>query len=359
MRKEISLAKSFAEYYVKKKAYKFAALVVNTDCNRRCNSCLVPQTYNKESEPTVRETFSQIDWIYKQGYRFLSHLGGEPLAPIKTKENITFLDHTKQIIKYAKKKGMMVNITTNGDYANEEVIKSLKECGLDTLTFSLHSGKEQDLERLIDNAKIAAQNKIIPVIHALFTSENADQIFNIAQKVAENGILFKMSIIQEKGVFSALPRGESLMPGIEQRKSVAEGLLRLKSYGFVVDNKNYLKNLTNYPNNNWKCDAKKDVSINIEKGSVNVCSEVKTSLKTANINLKDEKWRERKAELIDNCTGCFHQCYFETENTNFAGDVPMLLMGELIKSGNFKLAEKIGKFAVQKIRGSAEKSESH
>jgi MoaA/NifB/PqqE/SkfB family radical SAM enzyme len=356
MRKEISLAKSFAEYYVNKNAHRLAVLVVNTDCNRRCDSCLVPQAYDEESEPTVRETFSQVDWICRQGYRFLSYLGGEPLAPFKTKENITFLDHTQQIIKHAKKKGMMVNITTNGDYANKEIIESLKECGLDTLTFSLHSEKEQDLECLIDKAKIAAQNKIIPVIHVLFTSENADQILNIAQKVAENGILFKMSIIQEKGVFSALPKGESLIPRIEQRKFVAEELLRLKSYGFVVDNKIFLKNLTNYPNNNWRCDAEKDTSINIEKGAVNVCSEVKTDLRTAGISLKDKRWRDKKAELIGNCTGCFHQCYFETENTNFTGDVPMLLMGELIKSGNAKLVEKLGKLVVQKMRGSIRES---
>jgi MoaA/NifB/PqqE/SkfB family radical SAM enzyme len=351
MRKEVSLGLNFAKYYADKNAHRFAVLVGNTDCNRRCGSCLVPQSYDKENESTTKESFSQIDWIYRQGYRFLSYLGGEPLAPFKTKENITFLDHTKEVIKYAKKKGMMVNITTNGDYADEEVIKSLKRCGLDILTFSLHSNKERDLDNLISKAKIAAQNKIIPTIHILFTLENADQILDMAHKIAENGILFKMSIIQEKGVFSALPKGKSLIPSVEQRRAVAEGLLKLKSYGFVVDNKNYLKNMTNYPENNWKCDAKKDASINVEKGVANVCSEVKTNFKITDINLKDKEWKNKKAESINKCTGCLHQCYFETENPNFSGDVPMLLVGELIKMGKFRLVEKLGKSAVGKIRG--------
>lgn len=348
MIKEALLGVNVLKYYAGK--HGVAVLEVNKECNRRCDYCLVPRNYDKEKELTVDETLKQVDWLYKQGFRLISILGGEPLAPFKTKENITFLDHTKKTIEYAKSKGMAVNVTTNGDYVNEEVIKSLKMSGLDTLTFSLHSDEKSDLNLLIEKAKILAKYKLIPTIHALFTRQNADKIVDMAYEVAKNGILFRIGIVQEKGMgFSALPKEGSAIPTLDQQKQVLEKLLKLKSYGFVADSKNYLSHAMDFPNNNWKCDPEKDAFIHVGTGGfVNVCSEVRTNMQSGEIDLTDEKWRDEKRKLVGNCGNCLSPCWYDSENPNLIGDIPTLLIAGLIKSGHSRSAEKIGEFAVKR-----------
>lgn len=119
---------------------RIGVLEGNQDCNRRCSYCDVPNQYDVQTESTLQESFRAIDLLKRQKYPLLSYLGGEPFAPFNTKEGITFTKHTLEIVRYAGEQGMIVNVTTNGDYIpkNPEVIRELKDAGLDSLTLSLH-----------------------------------------------------------------------------------------------------------------------------------------------------------------------------------------------------------------------------
>ena len=311
---------------------------------------MVPLGYNKDGQSTLIETKNQIDWLRKEGFRFLSYIGGEPLAPLTTKEGITFLDHTIETIRYASEKGMIVNTTTNGDYANEKTIKRLKAAGLDSLTFSLHSPKEEGLRHLIDEAKIAARLGIVPVIHGLLTTNNAETLPQIAFQVAENGILFSTAIVQEKGNgFSTLPE-KSQMPTAEQTRKAFGHLLKLKSYGFVSSDKDFLLNAANHIGNDWKCNPKKDNFIHIGAGGfLNICSESRTEIKATDTSLSDKAWREQKQESVKNCEGCNYQCWQTAEHPHPISDIPAVALIGLIKAGKASLVEKIGKFAVKRI----------
>lgn len=353
--KELLKKSSTLKRYLGKNTNRYVCLETNRDCNRRCPECMVPKSYDKESESTLAETKNQIDWLYKEGFRLLSYVGGEPLAPFKTKEGITFLEHTLGAVQHASKRGMIVSVTTNGDYVNEGVVKLLKSAGLDSLTFSLHSFGEKELTRLIDEARMTAKIGIVPTIHALLTSKNADILPDIAFRVAENGILFSTAIIQEKGKgFSAIPE-QSQMPTVEQAKKTFNSLLKLKSYGFVLTDRNYLMDAPSYIENPWKCNPKKDYFIHIGGGYLNVCAESRTDIKTTDTNLSDTKWRERKQELVRNCEGCNYQCWREAEKPNLITSIPTLAIMGLIKSGRARTAERLGKFAVQRIRNSTSK----
>lgn len=125
-----------AYQFLKSNGKRLAAIEGNQGCNRDCSYCAVPHHYNAGKELTVGETVATVNWLYKQGYRVLSYLGGEPFAPLKTKEGITFAEHTLTVIQHAKSKGMLVNVTSNGDYINRqpELLQNLQEAGLDSLT---------------------------------------------------------------------------------------------------------------------------------------------------------------------------------------------------------------------------------
>ncbi len=333
---------------------RYAVIEGNQDCNRSCSYCDVPAHYDSERELTVEETNKTVDWLYDQGYRVLSYLGGESLAPapFKTKEGKTFARHTLEVVQHAKNKGMLVNVTTNGDFIspkNPEVMEALQGAGLDSLTFSLHSFTKAGLDHLLAASRLAAEHKIIPTIQTVITSQTIDKLPRIAAKAAENGTLFSAGLVQTKGDGFAKEQDFSVIPTKEQQEKLFKALRALKSFGFVRNNRNYLRNAPDYYPNDWYCDAAKDTFIKIGAGGkVNVCSRVETGIRIEDIvTLDDQDWRENKRVGVANCGNCMYHCYYESENPDIIGDIPMIGVGIAIKSGNYALAKRWGQKAAE------------
>lgn len=350
MSKELSRLPGLAKTYLSKDGPRYSVLEFNRECNRRCGYCAVPDQYNRDRELTVDQTFERADWLRGQGFRFISLLGGEPLGPFVTKEGLTFAEHTLRVVDHAVQQGMTVNVITNGDYVTRDTIKDLKKAGLDSLSLSLHTYSEPGLRHLLKGARMAAEEGIIPTVTAVFTASRADQFPGVAAEVANNGALFGFGIVQEKaGGFSAVPETGSQIPTPEQQREVFRALLRLKTFGMVRNNSNYMREAPKYPNNSWKCNPETDTFINLgADGSVNVCTDVRTNFTTADLPILDasQSWREVKRVKVENCGNCTFSCYFEAQHPDVVGDIPMFGVMALIKSGNAKLAEKWGQFAV-------------
>lgn len=334
---------------------RYVVIEGNQNCNRSCGYCNVPSYYNSETELTVGETFKTIDWLYDQDYRVLSYLGGEPLAPFQTKEGISFAQHTLEIIKYGKQKRMFVNVTTNGDYINPakpEIIKALKDAGLDTLTFSLHSYTRPGLQHLIEVSRLAAKYKLVPTIQAVMTSQTVDKLPGIAVRAAENGVLFAFGIVQTRGHSFAKPQDISVVPTQEQQEKTLHALGVLKTFGFVRNGRNYISDATKYYPNNWTCDAERDIFLRIGAGGkVNVCSQVETGLRVEDIvTLDSDVWREQKRAVVSNCGNCLYSCYYEAQNPDIVADIPTIAVGLAIKRGGASLVEKWGRTSSQMSR---------
>lgn len=331
---------------------RLALLEGPTGCNRDCTYCGDPKKFNTENASTLAQTYKIIDKVYDQGFRTLQYVGGEPLAPFLTKERITFKDHTLEVVRYTSQKGMLVNTSTNGDYVNEDILRELKEAGIDTLTFSLHSRSEGGLRYILERAKMAAKAKIPPIVSVVFTSDRADSIPEIARRCVENGILFATTIVQEYGGgFSTVP-AESKIPTPEQQRQVFDALIPLKKAGFVRNNMEYLKHATDFPGNDWKCDPDRDSFIQISakgEGKIGVCSEVHTKFKVGAIDLKEKEWRDVKRDLVHNCNNCLYSCTFESQNTDLIGDLRTFAMMGLIKAGQAGFVEWLGKRAATKL----------
>lgn len=320
-----------------------------TGCNRDCSYCGDPKRFNTEKASTLDQTKKQIDWALRQGFRALQYVGGEPLAPqFITSEGITFVQHTLEVVRYASQKGMFVDVATNGDFVNEDILRELKEAGLDALTFSLHSRSEGALRHIIQVAKMAAKARIIPIVSVVFTDDRADSIPEIARRCAENGIIFATTVVQEYGGFSAVPE-KSQIPSPEQQRQVFDALIPLKKAGFIRNNMNYLKQAPDFSGNSWKCDPNKDSFVQISaegEGKIEVCSEVPTRFKVGEIDLKEKEWRDVKRDLVHNCNNCLYSCTFESQNPDLRGDSTTLGIIAQIKLGNAEGVERYGQLAV-------------
>lgn len=329
---------------------RYAVLSVNRGCNRDCSYCVEPSRWDPKNELTLVETTRNIDWLYNQGYRFLSVLGGEPLAEsLYTKDGTSFYDYTLAVGSYASRKGFVTSLITNGDFLTKDKVRSLRKTGFAFITLSLHSFTRNGLDHLINGGRLAAEEGIIPTIQTVITSTNANSYPGIVAKTAGNGILSSATVLQENGgSFSVIPEGKSLIPSKEQWQIATTALRRLKDFGLVRNNRNFLSKSLNYYPNRWIC-GQKNYFIHIGAGgTLDVCQEVRTNLTIDDISgLDDEKWKKEKKERIENCAGCLYQCYFEAFNPDTVGDLATGAVSVLIRAGGSNFVRKWGQFAVE------------
>lgn len=355
MREALERYRDIYKQFRKPDGRRFVHIEGNQACNRSCDYCNVSPHYNRETELTVSETCQTIDWLYDQGYRVLSYLGGEPLAAFSTKEGITFAQHTLEVAKYTKQKRMFFNLVTNCDYINPakpDIVVALGDAGVDMITLSLHSYIKPGLQHLTDVARLAAKYKIVPCIQALMTNQTADKFPGIAAYAAENGILFAFGIVQTRGDSFAKQQDVNVIPTPEQQKRNLQALSVLKSFGLVRSGRKYLTDIPKYYPNDWTCDAGRDTFLAIgASGKVNVCHQVETGLRVKDIvTLDSDVWREQKRARVANCGNCLYSCYYEAQNPDIVGDIPTIAVGLAIKSGAASLVEKWGRFAAAMAR---------
>ncbi|PIS16087.1 hypothetical protein COT62_00230 [Candidatus Roizmanbacteria bacterium CG09_land_8_20_14_0_10_41_9] len=343
-----------ARQFVKPNGHRLAVIEGNQDCNRDCSYCEVPYHYNPDTELTVGQTQNAIDWLYSRGYRVLSYLGGEPFAPFKTKEGISFTRHTLEVVEHAKRKGMLVNVTTNGDYLSSgrpEQMEELEAVGLDSLTLTLHSYTRAGLRHLIEVGQAAAEHRIIPTIQTIMTRDTSYKIPTIAVRAAKNGVLFRTGIVQTQGDGFSRKQNARVIPGVELQNYVFDFLRRLKRYGFVINNMNYLRHAPEHYPNSWICDPDQDPFVKIGAGGkVNVCSGVETGMQIGDfMTFDDDEWRDRKRRGVAGCKGCMFHCYYEAEHPDVFGDIPLAIVSLAIRSGRHALVKRWGQKASERV----------
>lgn len=204
-------------------------------------------------------------------------------------------------------------------------------------------------------ARMATEQGIIPTIQTVMTRETAPLLPGIAAYAARNGVLFSTGIVQTEGDGFAREQDDSVIPTLEQVRTVFGALLRLKAGGFVRAGWTYLNEAEQFHPNNWVCNPKTDTFIKIGAGGkVNVCSRVETGLVIADLletGLDDEKWRAEKLAGVEACAkeqgGCGYSCYQDAEGypRGLIHEVPTLVVMLAIKSGNHELVKGLGRVA--------------
>jgi len=112
-------------------------IAVTYKCNNRCTFCYAnsPARGRDVPEMSTAEVEIVIDRIYDEAHcPTVSFTGGEP----------TLRKDLPELVSYAKRKGMRVNLITNGiKCGNEEYVGVLAEAGLDSAQVSIEGGKAE------------------------------------------------------------------------------------------------------------------------------------------------------------------------------------------------------------------------
>ncbi|MBI2630422.1 radical SAM protein [Candidatus Pacearchaeota archaeon] len=296
-------------------------------CNLRCKHCLEHKFQDKDV-PLDKMKYI-LDKLAEAGTKHLSINGGEPLM----RKDIG------EIIRYAKKLGMSVGITTNGSLLPHK-INEIK--GIDILGLSLDGPKsihdyirgKGQFDEVMTAIKIARENGIKNVyINTVLTKIMCDKpeyIDEIAKIAKENKI--KCNFVTMYGdvrdMSMAKPSDEQLKRAIlkiiEMKKRGVPILFSKFTYQYLLDWPDLSREkyyAGENPNIKSKLKCKSGVlSIAVEaNGDVYPCNMVKDEVKPINIF----EFKGSFSELLDElnkrnkCRYCYYGCYCEA-NALFA-----------------------------------------
>ena len=115
-----------------------ASIELTTKCNFMCIHCYLDDKRAVDDEMTTSQILAVIDKLSEAGMLIVTFTGGEPL-----------LRHDfKDIYVYAKKKGMQVEIFTNGFLLNEEMLQLFREYPPLEIDISLYGATDKKYEEV-------------------------------------------------------------------------------------------------------------------------------------------------------------------------------------------------------------------
>jgi radical SAM protein with 4Fe4S-binding SPASM domain len=163
-------------------------------CNLNCPHCYCFQEINKK-ELTTFEVYRILDEIADAGCFWLLFTGGEPLL------RPDFLD----IYTYAKKKGFIITIFTNGTLITPKIADYLREWPPFSVEISLYGATQETYERVtgvtgsyrhcINGIEMLTQRRIPLELKTLVTKLNKQELWKIKEYAEECGLGFRFDAI--------------------------------------------------------------------------------------------------------------------------------------------------------------------
>lgn len=144
---------------------------ITNRCNLACTHCMNNSGCRVGEEMQLETIRRIVDYMSERGIVCFDISGGEPFVHPDIKE----------ILKYAKSKGLNISIATNGTLLNEELIEILIEVeasvrisvdGIDEISYSAMRG--DNFLTVINNIKLAISKGLNPTMVTCIHEGNAD-----------------------------------------------------------------------------------------------------------------------------------------------------------------------------------------
>lgn len=167
---------------------KQLVLSLTNKCNLKCKHCY--QESNKDTYFQLSQDMAKkiIKEALDLGLEHLVLSGGEPFY----NKELLF-----ELIRYSKKKGLFVTITTNGTMISESDLIILKELNVDKLQFSLDGHKREihefirgngTFEKTINSIKLATQLGINSSVMMVLFKINRDNFDKFCKFIEQLGV---------------------------------------------------------------------------------------------------------------------------------------------------------------------------
>jgi len=183
-------------------------------CNLRCVHCYVSCETDKErSELSFQEICRILDEISEEGCLWLLITGGEPLV------RKDFLD----IYTYAKKKGFIITLFTNGTLITQEVIECFRKWRPFNIEITLYGATEETYEKVtqmpgsfnkcLKGIKLLLEAKLPLRLKSMIMSLNKHEIKELKEFSESRGMSFLFDAILSPGLDrSRLPCSYRISP---------------------------------------------------------------------------------------------------------------------------------------------------
>ncbi|MFD2672423.1 radical SAM/SPASM domain-containing protein [Marinicrinis sediminis] len=161
---------------------------LTSTCNFRCSFCCAHER-NREEQ---KLSFTVIQHMIEQlpDLKRIKLSGGEVLL---------YLEDCIQVVDYCRRKGLEVQINSNGSMLNASSISALEQAGLNTLHISLHvesapqfsefSGMSSEwYARVLAAIKLAAQSEIECVVETIISQDTKPLLVEVYQLAYELGV---------------------------------------------------------------------------------------------------------------------------------------------------------------------------
>ena len=120
-----------------------ALFEITPRCNFQCVHCYVGSDRKLTDALSYNDIIKVLDILHENGILFLTFSGGDPLVR----------SDFKDIYIYAKKKGFMVDILTNGTMITEELAEVFKEYPPILVDISIYGTSNETYEKITGNKK--------------------------------------------------------------------------------------------------------------------------------------------------------------------------------------------------------------
>ncbi len=194
------IKKEIMEYIKKNKIKKIyseraletATIEILTSCNFKCIHC-----YNQDIEQRLlkfNDFKSIIDQLLKQGCKYITITGGEPLLH----------PDFEKIYHYCINKGLKISLFTNG-YFIDKYLELFKEYAPKKIEISLYGANNKTYEdickikngfnKVISNIKLLTSNKINLHLKTVIMEKNCKDFVKMEKLCSKMGLPFKFDLI--------------------------------------------------------------------------------------------------------------------------------------------------------------------
>lgn len=232
-------AKVTQSFVTKKRMPLFVSLFITQRCNLNCVYCFPQSPSRKELDVPLDKLYGIIDGLREAGTRYITILGGEPLLR----------DDFPEIVDYIIKKGILVEVSTNGYFIERwpEAIKKLflvcNSIDGDEETHDANRGKGS-FKKVMKSIEFCRANNVPVQLRSVITTNNIKKLqfmLDLAKGMGATLSLGEQCIDPERNPYE---------PKTEEFRDFWKFMLKRKKEGYPID-KSYacLKTVIRYPLN--------------------------------------------------------------------------------------------------------------
>lgn len=163
------------EWYIKNKKLYFASIELTQNCNFSCNHCYCADKQSKNLQ--LEDYMNIIDKLHSTGCLFLNFTGGE----------IFTNKHFKEIYRYAKNKGFIIDLLTNASLLKDEHIELFKELPPNSIAITIYGTNEEDYLKFTGSRKNF--HKTMKALELLKNNNLPFVLRTVATKTLKNSLL--------------------------------------------------------------------------------------------------------------------------------------------------------------------------